>query len=63
MITDEQQKRYLDNPNQCPKCSGSIFETDVSFSDIYVWRTFACRECQLEFMEEYSLTKLIEIKN
>lgn len=63
MITEDQKKTYLEHPNQCPRCDGEIFETDISYDSNYVWRSFSCRKCQLDFIEEYTLTTITEANN
>lgn len=59
-LTEEQRKRYLDDPDWCPVCgSGNISGDEWDYGNSGVWQDVFCLHCGAEWSDAYELVDVI----
>uniref|UniRef100_A0A6H1ZB31 Uncharacterized protein n=1 Tax=viral metagenome TaxID=1070528 RepID=A0A6H1ZB31_9ZZZZ len=60
ILTKEQKKKYLDNPDSCPYCeSRDITESGTFYKDMYIYQSWDCDVCCKRWEECYELIKVV----
>jgi len=63
MLTNEQVKKYLENPSQCPKCeSDFIDDIERTYDGDNIYRYYRCSKCSCKWVETYKLTEVEELE-
>ena len=61
MLTEEQKKKSLDNPHNCPHCDSDDLTTISKDSDYnQVWHGVQCEGCEKTWKDIYTLTDIEE---
>jgi len=64
MLTPEQIKEYLENPNTCPCCKSNDIEGDhIEPSDKSASQIIRCLSCGKKWLDVYILTSVEEVED